>query len=151
MNAARVASPRDRRQAETMTEPARSASWHWWWDLVPLLALPLAVAVGYAIYETSVTDVQPIFRYGIHFYASLFLYGPHWMQAYYRERRPRSGVHWVLGGSTLRVFALIALLLWLFATQRPVAAGVVLYVVTIGTFLCFQVVMETLRPYHGRA
>ncbi len=133
-------------EAPDHTEPSQ-----WWLDVVLIAALPVAVALGYAVYDASVTLVQPMFRYGIHFYASLFSYGPHWMQRYHRRRRPEHGLKWVLLGSTLRLFALVILLVWLVVTARPVAAGVVLFVITIGTFLCFQVVTEARRKYRGRA
>jgi hypothetical protein len=74
----------------------------------------------------------------------------HWLWIRLRDADPDSAVLTALGGPTLRFFGFFLITGIVFAVDRELIwPAAVLYAITVGTFLCFQVVTVAYRKYPG--
>lgn len=74
----------------------------------------------------------------------------HWIWLRWRDADPDSAILAALGGPTLRFFGFFLITGIVFAIDRDLVwPAAVLYVITVGTFLCFQVVTVAYRKYPG--
>lgn len=96
-------------------------------------------------------DTLPIVpRLLLHVAGFLVTFPLHWIWLRTVERSPDSALAAALGGPTLRFIGFFVLVAALYAGDRELVwPGAVLYSITIGTFLCFQVVTQARRKYPG--
>lgn len=117
-----------------------------WSVLTVSSAVPLSVWAGLQMYPV---ELSPEVRFAVHFYAFILCYVPFGLWLYFRARDPVKGLGMILGGTTLRFFGLVGYALWSF--DRPDSGpGAMIYLLSIGSFLFFEVVSAALNQNFTR-
>ncbi|MCR9144259.1 MAG: hypothetical protein NXI24_18580 [bacterium] len=111
--------------------------------------LGIAVAAGLYFFPLN-GALPPGPRCLFHLAGFLSTFPLHWLWTRLRDADPDSAVLVALGGPTLRFFGFFLMTGIVFAIDRELIwPAAVLYVLTVGTFLCFQVVTVARRNYPG--
>ena len=103
--------------------------------LAVLPAIPAGLALGYLFFPA----LNPLLRYGLSFFAWALCFGPFFGWWWFAVSRPVWAVGFFMGGILLRLIGLLMVTLAVLNNPDKVAA-VVLFALTIGSFLFFEVV-----------
>lgn len=105
--------------------------------VIVIFSIPVALYFGYSLYP----DLDNTFRFRIYlvsFFVTIPLYI---IQFVFAIRKPLVAVWLVLIGVFIRLTACMALSLWLLKNEREfLRPGLLLFLVTIGVFLVFEIV-----------
>ncbi len=118
---------------------------------LPASVTVLAIAFGLGVLVFPLHGGLPLLpRCLFHFAGWLSAFPLHWLWLRWRDADPDSAVLAALGGPTLRFFSFFLITGIVFAVNGELIwPAAVLYVLTVGTFLCFQVVTVAYRKYPG--
>ena len=116
---------------------------------LPLLAIPVAVFAGFLVVDPQFSDRSRILVHGASFMVCHPFYYI-WLYCSRKGDHPRAALIG-LGSNVLRVLALLVLCLYVLIARPPEpSAYLFLYLVSVGSFLCFQVASIVLGSDFGR-
>ncbi|MCB1308299.1 MAG: hypothetical protein KDK30_08980 [Leptospiraceae bacterium] len=118
-------------------------------SLIVLLAFPIALVPGCLLFSADAIPVHA--RLGAHLLALLCSYPFFVLREMDARERPFRAVTVALSGIVVRVGGLLGLLVVLLLIDASyIRPALWLYLITTGSFLCFQVVSLTCREDHDR-
>ena len=116
---------------------------------LPLVAIPVAVFCGFLMVDPQFSDYRRTLIHGASFMVCHPFYYI-WLHCYRRGDHQRAALIG-LGSGVLRVLALLVLGLYVLIARPPEpSAYLLLYLASVGSFLCFQVASIVLGSDFGR-